>query len=88
MFNVSQKVKQKLLLVNAPCQGQKMASTPVDDRSLLRFCKIDRTKSSRELSTEQVLSNGRRFSTLTIRRCLNAMGYKGYIVKKKPLRKS
>ncbi|CAF4526349.1 unnamed protein product [Rotaria socialis] len=55
--NVSKKLKENLLLSNAPCQGPKKASTPIDDRNLLRLCKKYRTKSSQILSSELMLSN-------------------------------
>ena len=80
-------MKQNLPLCNVPGQGRKMASIPSDDRFLLQLCKKNRAKSSRELSAELVLSNGKRLSAPTVRRRLAAMGYKSYTAKKKPLRK-
>ena len=49
----------------------------------LRLCKKDRIKSRRELSSELVISNGKRLNAPTIRRRLNPMDYKSYIDKKK-----
>ena len=74
-------MKQKLPLCNALGQGRKIASAPTNDRSLLRLCKKDRTKSNRELSTKLLLSNGKRLSAPTIRRRLNAIDYKSYTAK-------
>ncbi|CAF3380963.1 unnamed protein product [Rotaria sp. Silwood2] len=87
VFGVEQKLKQNLPLLNLPGQGRKKASTATDDRNLLRLCKKGRTKSSQELSSELVLSNGKRLSTPTIRRQLVDMGYSNYTAKRKPYRK-
>ncbi|CAF4705083.1 unnamed protein product [Rotaria socialis] len=86
--NVSKKLKENLLLSNAPCQGPKKASTPIDDRNLLRLCKKYRTKSSQILSSELMLSNGKYLGARTIRRRLLGIGYKGYQAKRKPSRTS
>ncbi|CAF4907448.1 unnamed protein product [Rotaria socialis] len=77
---------ENLPLPNAPDQGRKKASTPIDDRNLLRLCKKYRTKSSQILSSELMLTNGKRLSARTVRRRLLDMGYKSYQAKKKPLR--
>ena len=58
VFGVSSKLKQKLPLSNTPGQGPKKASTPADDRRLLRIMKKGRTQSSEMLATEWTLSNG------------------------------
>ncbi|CAF5160320.1 unnamed protein product, partial [Rotaria magnacalcarata] len=84
VYNVSKKLKKNLPLSNAPGQGRKKASTPIYDRNLLRLCKKYRTKSSRILSSELMLSNGKHFSARTVRRRLLDMGYKSYQAKKKP----
>ncbi|CAF1003959.1 unnamed protein product [Rotaria magnacalcarata] len=86
VYNVSKKLKKNLPLSNAPGQGRKKASTPIDDRNFLRLCKKYRTESSRILSSELMLSNGKHFSARTVRRRLLDMGYKSYQAKKKPLR--
>ena len=86
VFGVSKKLKQDLPLSNSVGQGRKKATTPHDDRQLLRIMKKDRTKSSQMLSAEWALSNGKRVSACTVRRRLITMGYKSYIVKRKPLR--
>ncbi|CAF1152813.1 unnamed protein product [Rotaria sordida] len=87
VFGVAKKLKRNLPLSNLPGQGRKKASTAIDDRNLLRLCKKDRTKSSQLLSSELVLSNGKRLSAQTIRRRLVDMGYKSYTAKRKPYRK-
>ncbi|CAM4976400.1 unnamed protein product [Rotaria socialis] len=58
-------LKENVPLPNAPDQGRKKASTPIDDRNLLRFCKKYRTKSSQILSSELILSNGKHLSART-----------------------
>ncbi|CAF2177571.1 unnamed protein product [Rotaria magnacalcarata] len=60
-----QNLKQKLPLSNTPGQGPKKASTPTDDRRLLRIMKKDRTQSSQMLATEWTLSNGKKMSAPT-----------------------
>ncbi|CAF3471855.1 unnamed protein product [Rotaria socialis] len=87
VFGVSNKLKQKLPLSNTPGQGPKKASTPTDDRRLLRIMKKDRTQSSQMLASEWTLSNGKKMSAPTVRRRLLSMGYKSYTTKKKPMRK-
>lgn len=87
VLNVAKKLKQNLPLSNSPGQGRKKASTTADDRTLLRLCKQDRTKTSEQLSTDLVLSNGKQLSARTVRRRLLDMGYKSYTAKAKPLRK-
>ncbi|CAM4973016.1 unnamed protein product [Rotaria socialis] len=52
------KLKENLSVSNAPGQGRKRVSIPIDDRNLLRLCKKYRTKSSQILSSELILSNG------------------------------
>ena len=69
-------------------QGRRKTSTTTNDRNLLRLCKRNRTKSSRELSSESLLSNGKRLSARTVRRRFLDMGYKSYTVKRKPVRKA
>ncbi|CAM4876624.1 unnamed protein product [Rotaria socialis] len=59
------KLKEILPLPNAPDQGRKKASTPIDDRNLLQLCKKYRTKSSQILSSELMLSNGKHLSART-----------------------
>ena len=85
VLHVAKKLKEKLLLLHSPGQGRRKASTTTDDRNLLRLYKKDRTKSSKELSSELLLSNGKRLSARRIRRRLLDMGYKSYTVKRKPL---
>jgi transposase len=87
VLGVAQKLKQNLPLSNLPGQGRKKASTATDDRNLLRLCKKGRTKSSQELSSELLLSNGKQLSARTIRRRLLDLGYKSYTAKRKPYRK-
>ena len=84
---VTKKLKEKLPLLHSLGQGRRKASTTTDDRNLLRLYKKDRTKSSKELSSELLLSNGKRLSARTIRRRLLDMEYKSYTVKRKPVRK-
>ena len=80
-WNVAKKLKQNLPLSNSRGQGRKKVSTTTDDRTLLRLCKQDRTKTSQKLSSELVLSNGKELSVRTIRRRLLDMGYKSYTAK-------
>ena len=86
--NVAKKLKQNLLLSSSRGQGLKKASTTTDDRDLLRLWEQDRTKTSQELSSELVLSNGKQLSARTIRRRLLDAEYKSYTTKSKPFRKS
>ena len=85
--NVAKKLKQNLPLSNTLGQGRRKASTKADDRNLLRLCKKDRTKSSKELSAELVLSSGKQLSDRTVRRRLLDMGFRSYTAKRKPFRK-
>ena len=85
---VAKKLKQNSRLSNSRGQGREKAPTTTDERNLLRLCKQDRTKTSQELSSELVLSNGKQLSARTIRRRLLDMGYKSYTTKSKPFRKS
>ena len=87
VLHVAKKLKEKLPLLHSPGQGRRKISTTTDDRNLLRLCKKDRTKSSKELSSEFLLSNGKRLSAQTIRRRHLDMGYKSYTVKRKPVLK-
>ncbi|CAF2111022.1 unnamed protein product, partial [Rotaria magnacalcarata] len=82
VFGVSSKVKKNLTLSNAAGQGRKKATTPADDRKLLRIMKKDRTKSSQMLAHEWTLSNGKRLCASTVRRRLITMGYKSYTAKR------
>ena len=84
--NVAQNLKNGQSLKNVPGQGRKRLTTPRDDRRLLQLCKADRSKSSRQLSSEFVLSRGKVLSARTIRRRLLDAGYKSYTAKRKPLR--
>lgn len=84
--NVAKKIKEGRPLTNVPGQGRKRASTERDDRQLLQLCKKDRTKSSRQLSSEWVLSNGKTMAACTVRRRLLQAGYKSYTAKRKPCR--
>lgn len=84
--NVAKRIKGGRLLTNAPGQGRQHASTERDDRQLLQLCKRDGTKSSRPLSSEWVLSNGKTITACTVRRQLLQTGYKSYIAKRKPCR--
>ena len=52
----------------------------------MQLCKQDRTKTSRQLSSEWLLSNGKTVSDSTVRRRLLDMGYAGYTAKPKPIR--
>jgi transposase len=84
--NIFAKMKQNLPLKNAPGQGRKRVSTPTDDRHLLELCKKDRTKSSQQLSSEWILSNGKTLSAVTVRRRLLEAGYASYTAKRKTVR--
>ena len=75
-FTCGKKLKGKLPLSHSPGQGRRKASTTTDDRNLLRLCKKDRTKSSKELSSEFFLSKGKQLSARTVHRRLLDMGYK------------
>ena len=48
-------------------KGEKRATTSSDDRYLLQLCKQDRTKTSRQLSSESLLSSGKIVSDSTVR---------------------
>ena len=69
-----------------PGQGRKRLSTEREDRRLLQISKANRTKCSRQLSSEFTLSNGIQLSARTIRRRLLDAGYRSYTVKWKPIR--
>ena len=84
--NVPKKLKIDAPLTNAPVQGRKRLSTELEDRRLLQISKADRTKSSRQLSSEFTLSNGTQLSVRTIRRRLFDAGYRRYTDKRKPIR--
>ena len=84
--NVAKKLKVDALLTNAPSQGRKRLSIGREDRRLLQISKADRTKSSRQLSSEFTLSNGTQLSARTIRRRLLNDGYRSYSTKRKPIR--
>ena len=84
--NVSNKIKRGEPLGNAPGQGRKRTSSERDDRRLLQMCKQDRKKSSQELSSEWILSNGMTFAASTVRRRLLEAGYNSYTTKRKPYR--
>ena len=88
VLHVAEKLKEELPLSPSPSQGRLKASATTDDRNLLRLSKRNRTKSSRELSSEFLLSNGKRLSARTVRRRLLDMGYKSYTVTRKPVRKA
>ena len=89
VWNVAKKLKQNLPLSNSRGQGRKKASITTDDRNLLRLCKQDRKKTSHELSSEHVLSNGKQLSAQIIRcRRFLDMRYKSYTAKSKLFRKS
>ena len=77
-FDVSRKLKQDLLLSNSFEQGSTKATTPHDNRQLLRIMKQDRTKSSHVLSTKCLLSNGKKVSACTVRHRLISTCYKSY----------
>ena len=55
-----------------------------DDRNLLCLCKQDRTKTSQELLSERVHSNGKQLNARAIRRRLLHVQYKSYTAKLKP----
>ena len=57
-----------------------------EDRRLLQISKADRTKSSRQLSSEFTLSNGTQLSARTIRRRLLDAGYRSYTDKRNSIR--
>ena len=80
------KLKVDAPLTNAPGQGRKRLSTEREDRRLLQISKADRTKSSRQLSSEFTLSNGIQMSACTIHRRLLDAGYRRYTDKQKPIR--
>ena len=61
-----EEVKTGQPLKNTSGQGRKLLSTERDDRRLLQLYKADRTKSSRQLSSEFVLSSGKVLSARTI----------------------
>ena len=84
--NVAKKLKVDAPLTNAPGQGRKQLSTECEDRRLLQICKADRTKCSRQLSSEFTLSNRTQLSARTIRRRLLDAGYRSYTAKRKPIR--
>ena len=85
VWSVAKKLKQNLLLSNSRAQERKKASTTTtDDRNLLHLCKQDRTKTSQELLSERVHSNGKQLSARAIRRRLLDMEYKRYTAKSKP----
>ena len=84
--NLANKIHRGLPLGNSPGQGRKRASTDRDDRRLLQLCLQDRTKSSRELSYEWILSNGKTVAASTVRRRLLEAGYYSYTAKRKPYR--
>ena len=65
--NAFAKMKRNVPLKNAPGQGRKRATTSSDDRYLLQLCKQDRTKTSRQLSSEWLLSSGKTLSDSTVR---------------------
>ena len=68
-------MKQKLSLCNAHLVKDERCHTHLMMIDFyLYLCKKDRTKSSRELSIELVLSNGKRLSASTIHRRLNTIG--------------
>ena len=62
--NVTKKLKVDAPLTNARGQGRKRLSTECEGRRLLQICKADRTKCSRQLSSEFTLSNGTQLSML------------------------
>ena len=86
--NATKKLKVDTPWTNAPSQGRKRLSTEREDRRLLQICKADRTKCSRQLSSEFTLSNGTQLSAHTIPpRPLDAgYGYRSYIAKWKLIR--
>ena len=67
-------------------QGRKRPSTEREHWRLLQISKADRTKSSRQLSSEFTLPTGRQLSVRTIRRRLFDAGYRSYTDKRKPIR--
>ncbi|CAF3647350.1 unnamed protein product, partial [Rotaria socialis] len=86
VFGVSSKLEKSLTLFNAAGQGRKKATTPADDRKLLRIMKKDLTKSREMLAHEWTLSNRKRLCASTARRRLITMGHKSYTAKRKPLK--
>ena len=60
-------MKRNLPLKSAPGQGRKRDTTSSDDRYLLQLYKQDRTKTSRELSSQSLLSSGKTVSDSTVR---------------------
>ena len=86
VFDVSRKLKQDLLLSNSFEEDRTKATTPHDNRQLLRIMKKDRTKSSHVLSTEYLLSNSKKVSACTVRHHLISTCYKSYTGKWKSLR--
>ena len=85
--NVAKKEKLKLPLKSRPGQGRKKSTTSDEDRYLLNLTKKNRSKSSRQLTSEWNLSNGKSISPQTVRRRLFKAGYKSYTTKRKPFRK-
>ena len=83
---MAKKLKVDAPLANAPGQGRKRLSTEREDRRLLQISKADRTKSSRQLSSEFTLSNGTQLSARTIRRRLLDAEYHSYTDKRKLIR--
>ena len=60
-------MKTDVTLKNAPGQGRKCATTSNDSRYLLQLCKQDRTKTSRQLSSELLPSSCKVVSDSTVR---------------------
>ena len=80
-------MKRNLPLKNAPGQGRKRATTSSDDRYLLQLCKQDRTKTSRQLSSESLLSSGKAVSDSIVRhRLLEGLDTKATLLNQKPIR--
>ena len=60
-------MKRNLPLKSAPGHRRERAATSSDDRYLLQLCKQDRTKTSRQLSSESLLSSCKAVSDSTVR---------------------
>ena len=84
--NVLKKLTIDAPLTNVPGRGRKRLSTEREDRRLLQISKVDRTKSSRQLSSELTLSNRTQLSTSTVCRRLLDAEYRSYTDKRKPIR--
>ena len=86
VYNVEKKVLNNDPLVNKPGQGRLKCTTRAEDRHLIQMCKRNRTKSSRQLSSEWSSAIGKLVSASTTRRRLFSYGLKSYTQKRRPYR--